>query len=111
MEIEFQSSHLRKLCNEAKAAVRELGSDNAGKLRRRLDDLRAASSLEVMRSLPGRCHELKGDRKGQLSIDLKHPMRLLFMPIGPEIKNKPDGGLDWLSVKNIRIIGIEDTHD
>ena len=33
------------------------------------------------------------------------------MPIGPEIKNKPDGGLDWLSVKNIRIIGIEDTHD
>ena len=26
-----------------------------------------------MRHLPGRCHELKGDREGELTLDLVHP--------------------------------------
>jgi plasmid maintenance system killer protein len=111
VNIEFKTEKIRRVCNDSKIATKELGADNAGKLRRRLDDLRAASSLEVMRNLAGRCHELKGDRKGELTLDLKHPIRLVFEPWGPDIKNKEDGGLDWSSVKVVRIIGVEDTHD
>jgi len=111
VDIEYKNEKLRKTCNESKVAIREYGAENANKLRRRLDDVRAASSLEIMRNLPGRCHELKGDRKGQLTLDLKHPLRLVFEACGPDVKNKEDGGLDWSSVKAVRIIGIEDTHE
>jgi plasmid maintenance system killer protein len=83
----------------------------ASVLRRRLDDLDAADTLDDMRHLPGRCHELRHDRAGQLSLDLVHPQRLIFVPIDDPVPLKPDGGLDWQQVKSIRILGIQDTHE
>lgn len=92
--------------------MRAFGKECAARLRRRLDDLAAAPSLETLRPpFPGRCHELKADRKGQLSLDLQHPYRLLFEPCGEGVKQKEDGGLDWSSVKAIHILEVEDTHD
>lgn len=82
----------------------------ARKIRARLDDLHAAAILEVIRLLPGRCHELKGNRQGQLSLDLEHPLRLIFVPTGDGIQYKEDGGLDWSSVRAIEITDVEDTH-
>lgn len=79
-------------------------------IRRRLDDLRAAKMLADMRCLPGRCHELHGDRKGQLSLDLKHPYRFLFKPAMNPIPLKSDGGLDWTLVTSVEILEVEDTH-
>lgn len=34
----------------------------------------------------GRCHPLKGNRKGQYAMDLVHPYRLVFEKIGNEIQ-------------------------
>lgn len=65
----------------------------------------------MLKSLPGRCHELKGNKKGQLSLDLKHPLRLIIEPANIDAEQKEDGGLDWASVTGIMIIDIEDTHD
>lgn len=80
-------------------------------IRRRLDELRAAETLAVMRTLPAaRCHELRGDRKGQLSVDLDHPYRLLFEADEP-VPTREDGGLDWNRVVAIVVLGVEDTHD
>lgn len=94
-----------------KDLVRVFGKSCASRIRRRLDDLSAASSLEILRPpFPGRCHELKADRKGQLSLDLEHPHRLIFEPTGEGITKKEDGGLDWSTVKAIQIIEVEDTH-
>ena len=56
------------------------------------------------------CHELIGNKKGFLSLDLKHPYRLIFEPFNDDIKKKADGVLDWSSVKAVRIVGVEDTH-
>lgn len=86
------------------------GDRQAKVLRRRLDQLRAAEDLSVMRNLPGRCHELTADRAGQLSLDLVHPMRLIIEPAEEPRPNKEDGGLDWSRVESIRVLGIEDTH-
>ncbi|MDR0442476.1 MAG: hypothetical protein LBH44_03620 [Treponema sp.] len=81
----------------------------------RLAELRAASSLNDFwppKSCPSRCHELtRGERKGQLSVDLEHPYRLIFVPNHEPIPLKPDGGLDWKQVTAILITGIEDTHE
>ena len=80
-------------------------------LRRRLDEFRAAENLEIMRSLPQvRCHELKGNREGTLSVDLDHPYRLIFEPASTPIPRKSDGGLDWTKVTAIRVLTIEDYH-
>jgi hypothetical protein len=56
-------------------------------------------------------HELKGDRKGQLSVDLNHPYRLLFGPGHEPIPVLAVGGLDWTKVTRIKISGVEDTHE
>jgi plasmid maintenance system killer protein len=97
--------------NDTKRLVRLHNTQRAKLIRRRLDDLGAAQTLEVMRNLPGRCHELEGDRSGQLSIDLDGPYRLLFAPVDNPPPEKPDGGLDWRRVTAIILIEVVDTHD
>ena len=111
MEIIFASSKLERECNQNKLLIRRYGPERAKLVHRRLDEIRAADSLEVLARLPQvRCHELKADRAGQISVDLKHPYRLLFEPAHQPIPRKPDGGLDWAKITAIRILGVEDTH-
>lgn len=111
MNVTFRGTKLHKICNSEKELLKAYGKTCARKFRARLDDLRAASTLEAFRNLPGRCHELIGDRKGRLSLDLEHPLRLIFEPTGDGVQRKDDGGLDWNSVKAVQILGVEDTHD
>ncbi len=74
-------------------------------------ELKAAISLDdISRLPPARRHELTGNRKGQVSVDLEHPYRLLFIPANNPIPETENGGLDWPGVTEIEIIGIVDTH-
>jgi plasmid maintenance system killer protein len=111
MDIWFSSEKLSKQCNDSRLLVREMGADRAKRIRRRLDDLKAAPCLEDMRNLPGRLHELTKNCAGQLSLDLDHPYRLLFIPKHDPVPKKPDGGMNWSEVTAIEIIGIVDTHE
>jgi proteic killer suppression protein len=110
MEILFTTAKLRRSCTEAKAMMKAHGPTRGKILRRRLDQLRAAPSLAVMRSLPGRCHELAGNRKGTLAIDLDGPFRLVFEPANDPVPRTAQGGLDWNGVSVIRVLGVEDYH-
>ena len=111
MDILFQDQRLAKVCNNESLLIRKHGTIRAKLLRRRLDELRAAENLEILRSLPQvRCHELKGNRAGTLAVDLDHPYRLIFEPAHDPIPRKPDGGLDWAGVTAIRILSVEDYH-
>lgn len=112
LNVTFSATKLQKTCEDNREAVREYGPLRAKLIRRRLDDLRAADSLEDMRALPQtRCHELKGNRAGQLSVDVGHPYRLLFEVTDDPVPLRLAGGLDWQSVRSVRIIGVEDTHE
>lgn len=64
-----------------------------------------------MRGLPGRCHELKADRQGQLAIELHGGKRLILAPNHDPVPCKPDGGLDWARVTCVTIIEVVDYHD
>lgn len=111
MVVYFHTSKLQKACCSGKEAVRAYGAQLARKLMQRLQELDAADTLaDVARVPPPRCHELKGDRAGQLSVDLQHPYRLLFIPANEPVPRLADGGLDWLRVTEIEIIGVADTH-
>lgn len=112
MDIIFQDHKLAKACNDESLLKRKYGPMRAKFLRRRLDEFRAAENLDVLRLLPQvKCHELKGDRKGTLAVNLDHPYRLIFEPANDPIPRKPDGGLDWTNVTAIRVLSVEDYHD
>ncbi|MCW5202271.1 type II toxin-antitoxin system RelE/ParE family toxin [Desulfobulbus sp. US4] len=111
MDIYFKRKKLQKICSEKKIAVKELGAKRAQKLMQRMMELSAAESLsDISIYPPARCHELSGDRKGQLSVDLGHPYRLLFIPADDQVLKKKDGGLDKTAISSIEIIEIADTH-
>jgi len=114
LDISFKSTKLEKEFNEGKQLLKIHGSRQAKLISVRLAELRAAVSLHDLGPPyvgPGRCHELTGNRKGQLSVDLDHPYRLIFVPNHEPIPRKNDGGLDWKQVTTVMIIGIEDTHE
>lgn len=109
VDILFRTKKLGKACSDDAKALKEFGAHRAKKLRQRLDDLDAADNLQVMTTLPGRFHPLKGDRAGQFSLDLDGPYRLIFEAVHPD--NETLSPTDWLDVTTVRILRIEDTHD
>lgn len=112
MDIYFQGSKLERICNDQSQRIRTHGPVCAKLIGRRLDQFRVAENLNVMGSLPQvRCHELKGDRKGTLAVDLEHPYRLIFEPANDPVPRKSDGGLDWTNITAIRVLAVEDYHD
>lgn len=112
MEIYFNSRKVAKVFNSRAQIERTYGRDRGKFLMRRLNELEAAECLADMRCLPqARCHELKGNRKGEVSVDILGPWRLTLQPADDPVPTKPDGGLDWAEVRAVIIIGVEDTHD
>ena len=64
-----------------------------------------------MQTIPAaRCHELTGNRKGQLAVRVSVNYRLIFEPNHEPVPAKADGGLDWEAVTAITILDIEDYH-
>jgi len=112
VEIAFSTTKLRKDCNDDARMIRRYGPLRAKLLRRRLDEIRAADNLGVLRMLPqARCHQLHGDRAEQLSVDLDHPYRLIFAVADAPVPRKADGGLDWNVVTAVEVLEIGDTHE
>lgn len=111
MEIQFKTSKFKKSCTQAKAIMKAYGPERSKILGRRLDQLRAAPNLAVMKSLPGKCHELSGDRNGTLAIALDGPFRMIFEPTENPPPTLDDGGLDWDAVTVIRILEVENYHE
>ena len=111
MDIYFKTKKLQKICSKQAETIKKFGAKCGKKLQQRMMELAAAENLtDISRLPPARCHELTGNRKGQLSVDLEHPYRLLFIPAHNPIPVLKDGGLDWSSVSEIEIIDIDDTH-
>ena len=79
MLITYKNNKLEKEFCDIKLLKRRWGEEQANLIARRLEQLKAADNLEVLRTLPQlRAHELKGNRAGQISLDVKHPYRLLI---------------------------------
>ncbi|MDZ4815469.1 MAG: killer suppression protein [Verrucomicrobiota bacterium] len=112
MEVTYRTTKLQKLASNSHKLKAELGPVCAKKFEQRISEFMAADCLEDLRPLPGpRIHELKGDRKGQFSADLKHPLRLIFLPTNIPEPRKNDGGWDWAGINMIEIQEITDTHE
>ncbi len=115
MDILFKKPKDRLISNdESKLKQKYKGNPRRSKLiRARLDELADANNLAAMRFLPQTyCHELKGNRAGQLAVKLDKGFRMVFEPANTPVPKKKDGGLDWARVTAVRILELsEDYHD
>jgi plasmid maintenance system killer protein len=110
MYICFRNARLRDDFNEMSRLRRRYGPLNAKQIGKRMNQLAAAKTLADMRHLGGGCHELQGDLKGQLALNLVGGWRLLFAPANNPTPRKQDGGLDWAAVTAVEILSVEDYH-
>ena len=111
MQINYRPKKINKTVEYPKSIAKNYGS-MAKKVKQRLEELKAAENLEVIRKLPAaRCHELKENLKGKLAVDVSGNHRIIFEPDHDSPPRKPDGGLDWSLVTKITILAIgEDYH-
>ena len=77
---------------------------------KRLRDLYRADTLEDVRYLPGRYHELSENRKGQWACDLDQPYRLIFEPHEDPIPTDENGKYVWIEIKGVEIVEIVNYH-
>lgn len=111
MQVTYANRGLERWCSSPSARARKWGTENARKLGSRLKELKAADTLADMRALPqARAHELSGERKGQISLDLSHPYRLIVTPADPDLARRADGGLEWSEVVAVVVQEVVDTH-
>ncbi len=110
MELSFKNRKLEKRLTDPGKMMKSFGKF-AARVNQRIKDLTDADNLAVMRTLPAaRCHELTGDRKGQLAVDVSGNYRMIFEPNHNPVPQKEDGGLNWEEVTKIQINEIEDYH-
>src|SRR4030042_3847401 len=98
MKISYKSNKLEKRLTEAKEIQKAFGT-MAKKVNQRMMELRAASNLEVMKTIPAaNCHELKGDRQGEFAVDISGNFRLIFKPDHSPVPRKEDKSIDCIKV-------------
>jgi toxin HigB-1 len=100
MEIVYANNVIRRRCQRT-----------TGKLKRRLDDIRAAESLGVLRTLPGHFHALSADRAGQWACDLDQPYRLVFRPVEPAVSSDQDSAERDRRITAVSSIEVVDYHE
>lgn len=114
MIILFTTKKLEKECNDERLLKRRYGILSKT-IRRRLDDLDAASTMGTLKKLPQyqpkkACHELTADYKGCIALELSALCRLIIQPANNPVPRKDDGGLDWDKITSIRIIEVTNYH-
>ncbi len=110
MKITFTDKKLAKIVINDRLSVKEFGKLRADKIKTRLAQLRFANTLEDVRHLSGKYHELTGNRKGQWACDLDQPYRLVFTPHEIPIPINDDGQYIWLEILGIEVIEIINYH-
>ncbi len=79
LHIVYKNKKLEKQCTDASEAEKKHGSQMAEKIHQRIDQIKAAESVEfLLRFKIGGCHLLKGKRQDQYAMYLIHPHRLVF---------------------------------
>ena len=80
MNVTYATKKLESICTNAYKAERKYGQEMAAKIQQRIDEIRAADTIEMMLQFKiGRCHSLKGNRKNQYAVDLVQPYRMIFI--------------------------------
>jgi hypothetical protein len=105
LELAFETKALRDICESEQRAKHELGAKVAEQLKRRLADLRAASSIDELpvakpRKVAGTC-----------VFELPEGYRLIVAPNHPKNPLLSSGAVDWAEVTRTKVLSIERDHE
>jgi len=79
LKIIYKNNKLQRICENFGDAKRAYNQEMAERIHLRISDIKSSSSIEEMvQHRIGRCHALKGDKKGLFAMDLVHPWRLIL---------------------------------
>lgn len=110
MTVSVGSRKLAKVFAKPETIDKRFGTDLGKQVRKRLDDLLAAETLDDIRYAPGRFEELTGDRRGQFSLRLSANVRMIIEPADDPACHKNDDGINLRLVTAVRIVEIVDYH-
>lgn len=108
VEIAFRTRELRDICEKEANAVDALGADAAGALKRRLADLRAATSIEDL--VAGKPMALHGPDEERMSVPLTENCRLVLSANHRHHPRLEDGNVNWSQVRRVKVERIERPH-
>lgn len=104
MEVNFEHKKLQKICEDEKQLKMAYGKIQAKEIIKRISELISAENLYDISRLPqARLHKLYNNWKGHFAVDIKHPYRLILLPLN-------DGSSNKKSITKIKIIDIIDYH-
>mgnify|MGYP001600501806 CR=1 FL=1 len=102
----FLDSHLAKLEATSKLE-RVYGPETANVIRRRLQQLHDAESMEDLKNVDGHWEQLRYQRKHQISSRLKGKMRLLVTPRGEPHEWVENNSLVWSKIVAVEVVVSE----
>jgi len=108
LNLAFSSKALRSLCEDKSIAERKLGPESAGRLTRRLADLRAAESLADI--LAADLVQYLWPATSEFSFGL-NGFRLVLRVNHHAVPVDDIGDIDWKRVRRVKIVRIEDNHE
>ena len=110
MNIDYKNNKIRKVLSDAREMQKAFGN-LAKKVSQRMEQLRAAPTLANMQMYQAaRCHELKGERKGEWAIDISVNHRMIFEINQQPLPSNKDGSVDTKKVTGIMITETTDYH-
>lgn len=104
VKIEFRDKVLKRCAFDEAYALRHMGRKRTSIYQKRIQDILVANNFSQLKNVPGRFHELVGNRKGQWACDLDQPYRLIIK--GAE----PDKVVVWTEVNEAEVLEIVDYH-
>lgn len=110
MDISFASNQLRRCAICDSYAIQKMGPLRARLFKQRLDEISSGDSMEDLRYLPGRFHELTGNLKGKWACSLDGSYRLLMTPHEEPIPIDGRGLYIWADIHGVKILEIRDYH-
>jgi len=108
VDVFFGDKWLADVCGSEREMRRAFGLVRAKRLGVRLQQLRVAETLADIRLITTRCHELTGDLRGYLALDLDGPYRLLFRAL--DGSGIPGRAQNLSLVRAVLVERIEDYH-
>jgi proteic killer suppression protein len=105
MLVTFKNPRIHAIFKDDMRLVGKLGADSVKRLKRRLDDLRAAKSLVELRHAPG-SYRIVSERKGQFTCNIDASYQLAFESHKKPLLKNRHGEYDWSSVSGIAIVEI-----
>lgn len=83
VDIEFDDQRLQKVVESRTKLQKKYGARMADKIMQRIAALEAADTMEDLKPMPGKWHELVGDYAGCWAAHLEQPYRLVVRPEPP----------------------------